>query len=260
MSEGDGWGEDAAVHCFLSYHTDDSEYWRGLGPKWKKTLTTHLRTKLECQVQVYEYSELEGHFPGDWRNKIENLVRACDVFIALVTDRYLDAGHEAIAIELGELMHREEGVAFPIFITERRGSPAWVTEYADWIFRQDGCSHKLLMSSDEANPWNGSGTPRLPRGVSNMIAHHIELLRAGSSRATPTSQLPVQSAISDALAEVYAMVGLRMPASRSGSLAQLQLGAGSPEQLRAAAEELAVLLDERASDEVIQAWAKSFLA
>ena len=67
-------------------------------------------------------------------------------------------------------------------------------------------------------------------------------------------------AIVSALTDIYASVGRGGPVSLPASLAQLEFGTRSQDQLWTAAEELAVLLDEHASDEVLQAWAKRFLA
>lgn len=256
MADVDAWAE-GAVRCFLSYQTIDSNDWNHLGPSWAAQLEERLlpRWKKQGGVEVFHYTDSSRHTPGDWRELLRRRVRTCDIFIALVTDHYLDYGQEAIGIELNEIRRRQDAIITPILITGYRPTDPpedWDHDLM-WIFDQNGCTVERSELGRDGK------TPHLSRNVSDAILSDLELV-ARARREKVSATRPAPPPIASALTDVYAAVGLGSPVSLPAGLIEFDLSGQSEDQLRLAAEELAVLLDERASNEVIQAWARRFIA
>lgn len=253
MNEDDEW-TDGAARCFLSYHTKDSEHWSDLGPTWAERIEAWLAPDYPEGVEVFQYADSGKYSPGSWPDLLRSRIRTCDILIALVTDHYLDRNQKAIAIELAEIKGRQDYFV-PILITQHRpGEVGWDPDPdLMWVFDQNACSIKNYRKFG-----SDGRTPKFPPHIGDAIKRALAQARR-AARQPQSSSPQAQPAIVSALTDVYASVGRSAPVSLPASLAQLELGIRSQEQLWTAAEELAVLLDERASDEVIQAWATRFL-
>ncbi|MDR1443091.1 MAG: toll/interleukin-1 receptor domain-containing protein [Bifidobacteriaceae bacterium] len=257
------------LFCFVSYHTQDSNTLGRIVPRWAAQLQDAAqRFCPRAEFFTFQDPKTKRSEP-DWEAALQEKIGRCDLFIAVITSRYLHRSEtETIKQELEAARRRSKPVPelfWAIHVDKEMPNDPDADPSLAWVRRWQNS----LVEIPLASRYDEGAAPSVPDNVVDDIVSLVKKKWAAKqadrvapegkrvSRTTPPSKTPT---LPSALKQVFADVGGKVPRQLPAAVAAYKRSLDPDDaELGDTLAELAALIDEGADQAVIRAWISGFL-